>query len=297
MKNEKSAAQTHTPNSVPRTMFVVGTTATGKSGLAMRVAKELNGELICADSQTLRRGLDIGTAKPSKQDQADIVHHMLDIIDPYERYSVAQFQKAAKQLIQDIQSRGKLPILVGGTGLYIDSVYYSYALSDEPTDDELEEKSVRELQEMITDNGWALPNNPQNTRHLVGVIRRNGSKPVNKDPIDGAVIVGMKRSDDVLKQRISDRIEAMLESGLLQEVRALINKHGRPPSRMDAIGYPIVLRYMDGEIDMDTAKELFKSGDWQYARRQKAWFARNEHIQWFDTELAAFEYIKNIFAM
>jgi len=271
----------------------VGATATGKSGLAMRVAKECGGELICADSQTLRRGLDIGTAKPTRQDRAEVVHHMLDVIDPYERYSVAQFQSEAQRLVKDIHSRGKLPVLVGGTGLYIDSVYYDYDLSTGLTDDDLEQKTVRELQQMIVDQGWSLPNNPQNARHLVGVIRRNGTKPANNQPIDDALIIGMNRSDGALKRRIDERVEAMYEGGFLQEVKGVVQRYGPPPATIDAIGYPIALQYMKGEIDLGTAKEMFKAGDWQYARRQRSWFGRNENIEWFDEERLAFEHIKN----
>lgn len=283
-------------NIKPQILFVVGATATGKSSLAMRVAQEMNGELICADSQTIRRGLDIGTAKPSKHDQAAVVHHMIDIIDPYDRFSVAQFQTRSKQVVADIQSRGKLPVVVGGTGLYIDALYYDYSLSDEAEEDELESKTVRELQDMIVDAGWTLPNNPQNARHLVGVIRRNGAKPVDNQPIKNSVIVGMERSDEVLKQRIDDRVEHMFDGGFLQEVKNVVDTYGRPETKMDAIGYPIALQYMDGEIDFDTAKELFKTGDWQYARRQKSWFKRNEHIHWFDNEKEAFDYIQSSLA-
>lgn len=276
-------------------VFIVGPTASGKSALAMELARRLNGEIVCADSQTIRRGLDIGTAKPSVEDQNEIKHHMIDIVGPYESFSVNQFKKMALDTIEDIRFRGKIPIVVGGTGLYVDALYFDFDV-DELTDssdykNELEQLTVLELQEIITKNNYPMPTNSQNPRHLIGVILRAGKVYENKRPIKGALIYGLMPDDETLKQRINDRVDLMFEHGFVDEVRELIKNYGRPYKKMDAIGYPICMSYLDGEITLDEAKEKFKSRDWQYARRQKSWFKRNPNIKWFqdaDSALAFF---------
>lgn len=265
-----------------KVLFIVGTTASGKSSLAMALAKKLDGEIIAADSQTVRKELNIGTAKPTKQDMAEIRHHLIDVIEPYGDFSVAQFQKLAKEAISDIQARGKLPIVVGGTGLYIDSIYYDYSLNSHNIvgRDELNNLSVEELQKIIADKGLEMPNNSQNPRHLIGVISRGGKNSEDNVPMKNSVIVGLSPDGEILKQRISDRVDNMFDSGFLDEVKSIINRHGPLPDRIGAIGYPIASRVLSGEISEDEAKELFKSADWQYARRQKSWFKRNENIIW-----------------
>lgn len=274
------------------TVFIVGTTASGKTATALKVAKELDGEIICADSQTLRKDLDIGTAKPTPQEQKLVKHHMLDLIDPYERFSVAEFKRQAQVVIADIQKRSKLPIIVGGTGLYIDALFYDYDLKNSSEDRALyEEMSIDKLQQLIKERGFEMPENKQNPRHLVGVIARGGKTSENKQPVNGARIYGIVRPDEDIKKRISLRIEKMFENGLVDEVKEIVKKYGNPPNKLDAICYPIVQKYLDRELTLTETKELFKRADWQYARRQKAWFKRNKFIQWYKSELATAEAI------
>ncbi len=269
-----------------RVLFIVGPTASGKSSLAMDVARDLNGEIVAADSQTVRRRLNIGTAKPTSNDTAEIPHYMLDIIEPYDRYSVAQFQEAARKHIESIQAKGKLPIVVGGTGLYVDSLFYDYALDDSDAErrKELEQKTVEELQKIIIDKKYPMPENKQNPRHLVGIIARAGVVNDNKDPVEGSCIVGIDRDDADLKQRIHDRVDSMLEDGLLDEVQGMLDDFGQPPEKLDAIAYPIFSKYLNGELTLDQAKHKFEQADWQYVRRQRAWFKRNEHIHWLGSK-------------
>lgn len=280
-------------------LFVVGPTASGKSALAMELARKFNGEIICADSQTLRRSLDIGTAKPSQQDQLLIKHHLLDIIEPYERFSVSQFKELAETAISDIRIRGKLPIVVGGTGLYINALFFDYhfcvdrSIYDVEMKQKLESMSVEELQEIIEREGYPMPENLYNPRHLIGVILREGQVHSNDKSIPGALIYGLMPKDEVLKQRIAERVDVMFNRGLVEEVKAVIEKYGNPPQKLDAICYPIIKKYLDGEINLDQTKEMFKKADWQYARKQKSWFKRNKNIQWFQDDKSAFEYIKD----
>ena len=276
-------------------IFIVGPTASGKSFLGMELARRLNGEIICADSQTIRKGLDIGTAKPSLEDRSEIPHHMIDIIEPYEDFSVNEFKNIAQKTIIEIEERGNTPIIVGGTGLYINALYYDFDLDfDNSNSDykrELEQKSVEELQEIIKSKNYELPNNENNPRHLIGTILREGSINKNTSPVEGALIYGLMPEDDVLKQRISDRIDLMFKNGFVEEVEKLLDEHGRPENKMDAIGYPIVIEYLDGNKKIEDVKKEFKTGHWQYARRQKSWFKRNDNIIWLNNPQEGLEEI------
>lgn len=276
-------------------IFIVGPTASGKSGLAMTLAEKFNGEIICADSQTLRKSLDIGTAKSTMEDRQKIKHHLLDVIEPYERFSVAQYKEMAQTAITDIHARGKLPIIVGGTGLYIDALYFDFNVSEDSSNSEqkkeLELKSVSELQEIIRANKFPMPENENNPRHLIGVILREGKVSDDVTPVPNALIYGLMPEDEALKSRIAKRVDQMFDNGLVDEVLNLIYEYGEPPAKLDAIGYPIVAQMINGEINEIEAKQMFVQAHWQYARRQKSWFKRNKHIQWFQDVKPAFEHI------
>lgn len=281
----------------PQELYIVGPTASGKSSLAIEVARLFEGEIICADSQTLRKHLDIGTAKPSSDDQQKVRHHLVDIIEPFEEFSVAQFKNMAVPTIEEIKACGKLPIIVGGSGMYVDSLYFDYTINEHNTNysrEELESRSVRELQSIILDKGWKLPENAQNPRHLIGVIMRGGESYADREQAAaGKCIIGLLPDDEELKQRINSRVERMFEQGLVEEVNKLIERYGDVPERMDAIGYPIVAKYLHNEIALQQAKEEFARGHWQYARKQKAWFKRNKDIVWFTSSTEALGYIKS----
>lgn len=289
--NMKKKLKSLTPILQYPTLFIVGPTASGKSGLAMELALKLNGEIVCADSQTLRKDLNIGTAKPSDNDRIKVRHHMLDVISPYGRFSVNEFKRLAKQAIIDIRSRGKLPIIVGGSGLYIDALFFNFELEEQIEITEykqrLEKLSVSELKQIIKDNKYSMPSNTENSRHLIGTILRKGAVYENIEPIAGARIYGILPDDKVLKQRISDRVESMFDSGLVAEVSSVIDKYGQPPENLDAIGYPIVAKYLVGKMTIDEVKERLKNAHWQYARRQKSWFKRNSNIKWFPSDKVA----------
>jgi tRNA dimethylallyltransferase len=289
-------SQPNASNLTSKILFIVGPTASGKSGLAMEVARQLGGEIICADSQTVRLGLDIGTAKPTKSEQAEVPHHLLDVIDPYDRFSVAEFQRLAETAIVDIQKRGKLPIVVGGTGLYIDAVAYGFKLradADMNKRKDLESKSVIELQEIIIKSGLLLPQNEQNPRHLIRTIETNGQVSVKSSLRSGAIIIGIDPGSEAVEKRINDRVGKMFELGFLEEVESIIEKFGNPPRNFDAIGYNIALRNRSesGEYDVQKISEEFKIGDRQYAKRQRSWFKRNRDIKWFEHSENALEYI------
>lgn len=248
-------------------VVIVGPTASGKSDLAMMIAKKYGGEIISADSQTIRRDMDIGTAKPSASDRRAVKHHLLDIVGPYDDFNAAQFQNLAKKAIEEIARRGKLSILAGGTGLYVDALLYDFKFSKE---------SARR--------------DEQNPRHLAkdAPSKREKLRP-------NTLIIGLEINKEELKERIERRVEQIFEQGFIQEVKSLIKKHGPPPKRFDAIGYSIILSNTDseGRVDELAAKERFAIADRQYAKRQLTWFKRNKDINWIKNYHQADELVSN----
>ncbi len=238
---------------------IVGPTASGKTALAIRVAEELSGEIICADSRTVYKGLDIATAKPSRDERNRVPHHALDVVTPDEPFTVADFKQLADKTIKDIQDRGKIPILVGGSGLYIDAVLFNYSFSPHG--------SKRDL---------------VNTRH-VDKASQGSRQEVRRDTL----IIGLRISREVLRLRIEERIQKMIELGLNDEVRWLMTNY--PNSKaLDSPGYKAFYRYITGDINLEDATILFTRNDFSLAKRQMTWFKRNKHIQWFDDANDAF---------
>jgi len=278
---------------------IVGQTASGKSALAMEIAGKCNGEIIAADSRTVYRGMDIGTAKPTSEDRVNVPHHLLDVVNPDKLFTAADFQRLANEAIEDIQNRGKLPILVGGTGLYVDSVIYNFSFAGEADPElraELEGLSIEELQEKITDSGLAMPENTQNKRYLVRALER-GDQPLEKQSLEaGTVVIGLKIPKEELEERIKNRLDKMIEDGLLEEVKGLKEQYGQ--ERLEAMtgtAYKVLGRYLDNEIDLETAKAEIIRGDLSLAKRQLTWFKRHDaDIHWFDSAAKAQEYIMSV---
>ncbi len=266
-------------------VIIVGPTASGKSGIALQLAQEHGGEIICADSRTIYKGMDIGTAKPTAVEQALVPHHLLDIVTPDQTFTAAQFQQRANQAITDIHERGKLPIMVGGTGLYVDSVIYNYSFrSTNPAlRQQLEKLTVAELQERILALGLELPENKQNPRHLIRILETNGQVAQNQTLRPATLLLGVDCPTDVLKARIAARVEAMVAQGLEAEVEALAAQYGWEAEAMKGIGYREWQAYFEGprnSEDLIKTKELIIKNTWQYARRQRTWFKRNKNIHW-----------------
>lgn len=237
-----------------RLVVIVGETASGKSNLAMRLAKKLNGEIICADSRTIYKGMDIGTAKPSKIDQKRIKHHLLDIILPDVSFTAAEFKYKAEKAIADILSRGKTPIMVGGTGLYVDAVIFRYTFSSPGAE-----------------------RDEQNPRHLKKTEPR--SEP---ELIPGAYLFGTKVDKEDLKLRIKYRVEEMIHNGLETEVKNLKTTYGWEAPGLNAIGYKEWKNYFEGTQSLQETRDLIIKHSTEYAKRQRTWFKRNKRIQWSD---------------
>lgn len=265
-------------------IVITGPTASGKSDVAMKLALKYCGEIICADSRTVYKGMDIGTAKPSPHDQRLVPHHLLDVAEPNERFTAADFQKLALKSIDDIRARGKVPFLVGGTGLYIDSIVLDYKFDvdyDPELRENLESMSLDELYDYCKTNNIKLPENYKNKRHVVRNIERGGNVVrSNQQIISTSVVVAVATNNDELRNRIVQRTEHIFESGVVKEAKLLGEKYGWNSESMTGNIYPIIHRMLNNELTIDQAKEKFITQDWRLAKRQMTWLRRNKFVQW-----------------
>ncbi len=266
-------------------VVIVGPTASGKTGLAVNIAKEFNGEVISADSRAIYKGLDIGTAKPSVGEQQGVPHWGIDLVAPGERFTAADFKAYAVQKIAEIRARGYLPILAGGTGLYVDAVLYDFEFSNVADDTtrraELMQMSLESLYEYCTENNIELPENSKNKRYVVNNILRNGQELKRKRKLDdNVIVVGISTEKEILRRRIEMRADVIVSSGVIDEAAMAGEKYGWNSEAMTGNIYPLVHQYLDGAMTLDELKEKFITSDWRLAKRQLTWFRRNEHIRW-----------------
>lgn len=276
-----------------RVIAVVGATASGKTSYAIELAKKINGEIISADSRLVYKGMDIGTAKPTIDEMQEIPHYMIDVVEPEYNYSVGLYVKEAKKHITDIISRGKVPIVVGGTGLYFRVLLENYDLPDVKPDYELRKElssySYEELLEMLTklDEKAANSVEKNDKKKLIRYIEiiKLAGKPLDlvrgvKEKEFNVEWVGLNFPREILYDRINKRVDLMIEQGLIDETKKLLQKHGRISNITDTIGYREVLAYLDGELSLDEAKDKLKQNTRNYAKRQLTWFRKNEQINW-----------------
>jgi len=282
-------------------VVIVGPTAVGKTELSLQLAGHFQGEIISGDSMQVYRGMDIGTAKATPEERAMVPHHLIDIIDPDEEYSVALFQSAATRLITEINQRGHLPFIVGGTGLYIESVTHRFQFAEAEHDPELRERLQRlaetegvdalhrQLAEFdpITANRLH-PNDVKRVIRAIEIYRLTGHKMSDyqhraaHSPYD-LVMIGLSMDRDVLYQRINERVDKMIEAGLVEEVRLLLDRGYQPGlTSMQGLGYKELVPYLYGEITQEQAINNIKQRTRHFAKRQLSWFRRMTEIQWFD---------------
>lgn len=280
----------------PKLLVIVGPTASGKSDLAMRIAKEFNGEIIAADSWTVYKDFDIGTSKPSKADRAQVRHHLVDIAKAHKGFNAVKFKKYADDAIKDIRNRGKLPILVGGTGLYIDSVLFDFSFLPNPAPDNREKltaMTIPSLIEVARRNNIDLSGiDLRNKRRIIRAIEAGGKKPTRTSLRPGSLVVGIKKDSDDLRSTIEDRIERMIIEGLEEEVRRLAKYYGWTVEPMKGIGYKEWQGYMSGDQTLLQTRAKIVSATMNLAKRQWTWFKRNPHITWFNDIDLAYEHIK-----
>lgn len=268
-------------------LTVVGETASGKSALALRLAKQYNGELICADSWTVRRDMNIGTAKPSADEQAAARHHLLDVVAPDEDFTAAVFKQLATEAIDDITSRGKLPILVGGTGLYVDGVLFDFSFLPEGRPGEREVLNALTIPELLARiDAAGLDTSSvdiRNKRRLIRLLETNGAEPAQKALRGNTLIIGLQPERDELRDRIARRVDAMLAAGLEQEVRQLSQRYGWGCEGLKGIGYREWQDYFLGSQSLELTRQRIISSTMGLAKRQRTWFKRNKSIHWFST--------------
>ena len=274
-------------------VVIVGPTASGKSALAVQLAQQFNGEIICADSRTVYKHMDIGTAKPSAKDQATVPHWGLDLVEPGDVFTAADFKKYALLKVQQIRERGNVPFIVGGTGLYVDGVIFDYEFGEPQPElrKELEALSLDALKMHCANNNIKLPENENNRRYVIRAIEQQSvnNKRLRR-PINNVLLVGITTERDELRTRIAARAEQLFENGMVEEAKMLGEKYGWDSEAMTGNIYKLVRRYLDGELTMDELKQANFHADWKLAKRQMTYMKRNEFIHWLSLEDAR-EYI------
>lgn len=282
-------------------VVIVGPTAVGKTALSLELAQAFDGEIISGDSMQVYRYMDIGTAKATLEERKMVPHHLIDIINPDQEYSVAIFQEMATELITEMNQRQKLPFIVGGTGLYIQSVTHSYQFSQAEQDAELRDQ----LQRMAdTEGPEALherlrkidpitaerlhPNDVKRVIRAIEIYQQTGQTMADYQhraeysPYD-IVMIGLTMDRAKLYERINQRVDLMIEAGLIEEVRRLLDAGYDPAlNSMQGLGYKEVIPYLYGEISLDQAINEIKKRTRHFAKRQLSWFRRIPEIQWFD---------------
>ena len=234
----------------PSCIIILGPTGSGKTGVSIKLAKTLNGEIISADSRAIYKDMDIGTAKPSLEEREGIPHYGLDLVEPGERFTVADWKSYTEQKIKEIKARGKVPIIVGGTGLYIDALVYDYKFKG-PTGNKIGDFE----QKTCTDR---------------------------KEVKGEYLIIGVKTSPEILRERLKKRIDIMFSEPLFEEVKKLVQKYGWGSGAMKSNVYEYADKYLRGELSLDEAKQKSFYEDWHLAKRQMTWFKRNENIIWLE---------------
>ncbi|MDO4774133.1 MAG: tRNA (adenosine(37)-N6)-dimethylallyltransferase MiaA [Candidatus Saccharibacteria bacterium] len=267
-------------------IVIGGPTASGKTALAIRLAKKYNGEIICADSRTIYKGMDIGTAKPTLAERQIVPHWGLDLVGPGQVFSAAQFKAYAQQKIKEIRQRGKVPFLVGGTGLYLDAVVFDFqfgAASDSVQRERLMAMSADELIEYCYNHNIKLPQNTRNKRYVVRAIERCGSNISRQlTPDKTTIVVGIATDKQALRQRITVRAQQLFASGMIEEAIALAAQYGWESEAMTGNIYPLVRQYIRGKINNDELVRQFIVSDWRLAKRQMTWLRRNPYVMWVD---------------
>jgi tRNA dimethylallyltransferase len=279
-------------------LVITGTTASGKTDLALRIAKAYGGEIISADSWTVYKRFDIGTAKSTITQQKAVKHHLLDVREATDGFNTPMFKELAEKAIQDIQKRGKLPILVGGTGLYIDSVLYDFGFLPSVPPHERERfnrMSLPELLEIAQLQGIDLTDiDTRNKRRVIRAIEAKGEKPTKKELRANSLVIGLWPESEEVKRRIEKRVDEMLAAGLEQEVKSLADKYGWDVEPMKGIGYREWRDYFAGHQGLERTRARIISATNNLAKRQRTWFKRNPDIQWFSSAAEAYDFVHKI---
>lgn len=290
---------------------IIGPTAVGKTALSIELAKLLDGEIINGDSMQVYKGLDIGTAKITVQEMQGVPHHLLDVKEPTEGFSVAEYQQLVREKIDEINARGKLPIIVGGTGLYVQSVLYDFKFGETEVDEEARKGYYAELEKLgpeamherliQVDPEAAATIHPNNTRRVIRALEMAelaGDSRASEEHQRGDVaiynhfIIGIDMDRAKLYERINMRVDIMIQQGLLEEARALYDAGIRDTQAVKAIGYKELFAYFDDRATLEEAIEAIKQNSRRYAKRQLTYFRNKMDIHWIGHD---FEEVKKYF--
>lgn len=289
----------------PKIIVIVGPTASGKTALSIEVAKRIGGEIISADSMQIYKDMDIGTAKVTKEEMQGINHYLIDFVSPEKRYTVSDFKKDAENAIKEILKKGKVPIIVGGTGLYVNSLIYGIEYQEMKFDENYREELMKKAD---TEEGLkslyneALKIDPEATKkissndkkrivRILEIYNATGKTKTEQEILSRQKgveydykVYGILMDREKLYNRINLRVDKMIEQGLIEEVKTLCEKYKDFPTAMQGLGYKEVVEYFDGILSKEEMIEKIKQESRRYAKRQMTWFRKNQEICWLDAE-------------
>ena len=298
-----------------KVIVIVGPTASGKTGLSIELAKRIGGEIISADSMQIYKDMNIGTAKVTEEEKEGINHYLIDIISPEERYTVSNFKKDAEKAIEEILAKGKTPIVVGGTGLYVNSLIYGIEYQEMEYDEEYRdmlmkkaetEMGLKEIyEEALKIDPEAMkkifPSDKKRIVRVLEIYKATGKTKTEQEILsrkNGVKydyrVFGIERDREELYERINKRVDIMIEQGLVDEVKYIYNKYKKFPTAMQGLGYKEVIWYLEYKITYDEMIELIKKETRRYAKRQLTWFRKTENIVWLDASLGLEENLQKV---
>ena len=286
-----------------KVIVICGPTASGKTSLSIELAKKINGEIVSCDSMQIYKDLDIGSAKVTKEEMQGIKHYMIDIVEPTERYSVADYKRQAESAINEILQKGKTPIVVGGTGLYINSLIYGIEYNETKIDEKYRQDlmKIAEIQDGLNslyqeakkiDEKAIKKISPNDKKRIIRILEIYHSTGKNKTQLEleskmsevkyDYRIYGINYERSALYNRINKRVDIMIEKGLIKEVKTLLKKYENFPTAMQAIGYKEIVEYLEGKFTKEEDIEKIKQESRRYAKRQITWLKKIENIKWLD---------------
>ncbi|MGN1342906.1 MAG: tRNA (adenosine(37)-N6)-dimethylallyltransferase MiaA [Bacilli bacterium] len=277
-----------------KVIVITGPTAVGKTKLSIEIAKKYHGEIINADAVQVYKGLDIGSAKVTEEEKENIPHHLFDIKEVDEEYTIYHYQQDARKMIDDIQKRGKTPILVGGTGLYIKSALYDYKLSEEKEAEMYEDLTTEELYNNLLKVDKDIIIDKNNRRRLIRALNyyKKNNESINNNKTNkllyDTIFIGLTTDRKELYDRINKRVDTMMKNGLLEEVKSFYDKGIKTKPLLNGIGYKELYKYLEGNYTYEEAIEKIKQNSRHYAKRQYTFFNHQLPIVWFETDFANF---------
>ena len=284
-----------------KVIVIGGPTASGKTSLSIELAKKINGQVVSADSMQIYKDMNIGTAKPDKEEMQEIRHYLLDFLSPEERYSVADYKRDAKKAIKEIIEQGKVPIIVGGTGLYIDSLIYEIEYNEVQTDlkyrEELEKRVLQEGLENLYNEAKKIDpqaiekisiNDKKRILRVLEIYKQTGKTKTQlelesrKEPDYDYKVFAINMDRAILYDRINKRVDIMIQKGLINEVENICKKYKEFPTAMQGLGYKEVVEYLQNKVTKEEMIEKIKMESRRYAKRQLTWFRKNKQTIWLD---------------